>query len=132
MCTSFLENLLILNTCIFLSLFLSLYLYVSVFFCSLFLSLPVSTCPCPQLCAVSTNPVRRKHIHDPGLKKNEKLVLVKDRVVTNAPFSIEGSDEVDASITGTVNIQWLKVLIAGVSMTVFPTVSYLQYITNFE
>ncbi|XP_046875112.1 uncharacterized protein LOC124467062 [Hypomesus transpacificus] len=62
---------------------------------------------------LKTSIKRRKHIHDPGLKKNEKLVLVKDRVVTNAPFSIEGSDEVDASITGTVNIQWLKVLIVG-------------------
>ncbi|XP_062342429.1 uncharacterized protein LOC134040520 isoform X2 [Osmerus eperlanus] len=43
-------------------------------------------------------------ICDPGLKKNEKLVLVKERVVTNRPFSINCSDEVDASITRTINI----------------------------
>ncbi|XP_062302063.1 gasdermin-E [Osmerus eperlanus] len=56
---------------------------------------------------------RKTMIRDPELKKNEKLVIVKERVVTNSSFSINCSDEVDASITGTVNIQWLKMLIAG-------------------
>ena len=62
---------------------------------------------------------------DPGLQRNEQLVLVTDRVVTHSPFSIKGSDEVDASLTGTVNIPPLKLTADGVSMTVFPTVSYL-------
>ncbi|XP_046875014.1 uncharacterized protein LOC124467010 [Hypomesus transpacificus] len=39
-----------------------------------------------------------------GLKKNEKLVLVTSRVVTQGTFSIKGSDKVDASFTGRVDI----------------------------